>query len=211
MCRFIETIRLENGRFDNLEFHQQRMDDTRKSHFGASFNMNMNLKEILQKTLKENFAVQPAGLFKCRIVYSKQIHEIRFIPYSFPSIQSLQMVKANAIEYASKYENRNELNALFALRKNTDDILIVKNGQITDTSFCNVLFFNGKDWITPEHPLLKGTQRAALLHREKIITASIRPEDLSLFSKIRLINAMIRFEDRLEFPVQNISQIIVEA
>lgn len=209
MCRFIETIRLENGRFENLMFHQQRLDHTQRIHFGTSF--NINLKEKLSKALKENFSAQPAGLFKCRIVYSKQIHEIRFIPYSFPSIQSLQMVKADTIEYSSKYENREQLNRLFALRKNADDILIVKNGRITDTSFCNVLFFNGKDWITPEHPLLKGTQRAALLYQEKIITASIRPEDLSLFSKIRLINAMIRFEDRLEFPVQNISQIIVEA
>lgn len=47
-------------------------------------------------------------------------------------------------------------------------------------------------------------QRAKLLHEEKIKTADIRVEDLKYFDKARLINAMIRFEDQLDVPVENI-------
>ena len=56
------------------------------------------------------------------------------------------------------------------LKKNikADDILIIKNGFITDTSIANILFFDGKKWITPKKPLLKGTVRERLL-RMKLI------------------------------------------
>lgn len=84
-------------------------------------------------------------------------------------------------------------------------MLIVKNGLVTDTSFCNVLFFNGKHWLTPEQPLLRGTRRAALLDQEQIRTAVIGVEDLHYFTKVRLINAMIRFEDCLDIPMDKVS------
>ena len=67
-----------------------------------------------------------------------------------------------------------------------DDILIVKQGFITDTSYSNVLFYNGKEWLTPTHPLLKGTQRASLLDQEIIRVAEIRLEDLHHFKKVTL-------------------------
>ena len=66
------------------------------------------------------------------------------------------------------------------------------------------LFFNGKHWITPEKPLLQGTQRAFLLEKEIIKTANIRVEDLVNFENARLINAMIRFEDEVDIDIKNI-------
>jgi 4-amino-4-deoxychorismate lyase len=85
-----------------------------------------------------------------------------------------------------------------------DDVLIVKNGWITDTSFANILFFDGKRWLTPEKPLLKGTQRENLLRQGLIFQANISPASLPDFSKARLINAMIRFEDEIDVKIGRI-------
>lgn len=140
-------------------------------------------------------------IYKCRIVYSESIEKIEFLPYSFPKINSLNLVEDNTISYAHKYLDRSNLEKLFTLRQGCDDVLIVKNGLITDTSFCNILFFNGKKWLTPERPLLKGTQRQFLLDNEIIETASITPYDLRNFEKARLINAMIGFDNALDIDI----------
>ena len=202
MCLLLETIRFENGAFQNLRYHQERMEASRKALFPNS--KTNDLEATLRKEMKARTDISRTGLFKCRVVYDTQIRVIEWIPYNFPKIHSLKMVFSDKIEYSYKYEDRKALNQLFKEKGHADDILIVKNGLITDTSFCNILFYNGKNWITPSFPLLKGTQRRNLLEREYIIPAEITPFDLKNFSKARLINAMIRFEDTLDIDIQDI-------
>lgn len=202
MCRLLETIRYENGRFHNLKYHRQRMNYARKMLFHMTD--EIDLGKTLLKAAKEQLPDENSGLFKCRVVYDSRIQEIRFSPYVLPQIRSLRLVKSDDIDYTFKYENRSSLNRLFALRGAADDILIVKNGLVTDTSFCNILLFNKKQWLTPEQPLLRGTRRAALLEHEQVETAVIRIDDLHHFTKVRLINAIIRFDDRLDIAMEQI-------
>ena len=108
------------------------------------------------------------------------------------------------INYSHKYFDRSRLEKLFFQKGNCDDILILKNGFITDTFFANILLYNGNEWLTPSNPLLKGTQRQFLLETEKVITADIRPSDLKNFKKARLVNAMMRFEDEVDVSLSNI-------
>lgn len=216
MCLLLETIRIENGHICNLMYHQERMNHARKILFRCSD--RLNLAEIINAHLSSaGFAIRPqktADLqslhkkqskpHKCRIKYVKEIQTIEFIPYKQPSINSLKIAHDDQIDYAFKYNDRSPLNELFAQKANCDDILIVKQGFITDTSYANILFYNGKEWLTPTHPLLNGVQRASLLDRELIQVADIRPEDLKHFQKARLINAMIRFEDKLDIKIDHI-------
>lgn len=202
MCLLLETIRYENGRFRNLRLHQQRMEASQKVRFGVSG--KVDLESFLMQKLSEEDSVPDKGLYKCRVVYDTEIRKTEWVPYQLPKIQSLKIVKTDDVEYSLKYADREALNRLFEKRGNADDILIVKNGFITDTSFCNILFYNGRNWITPAFPLLKGTQRSYLLEKEQILTAEITPSDLVNFSKARLINAMIRFEDTLDINIRNI-------
>ncbi len=246
--KLLETIRFENGKFENLNFHQKRMNESRLTLFGYTDEINLNAllqasTSLLQaSTLEEtsrssgfairvegdsdlqsennriknpsspNFQIanlkehERLGLFKCRVIYSIQIEIIEFIPYNIPSIKSLKIVVDNQIEYSHKYLNRAQLHKLYEQKDDCDDILIAINGLITDTYFANILFYNGKEWVTPAKPLLKGTQRAKLLQEEKIKTADIRLEDLKYFEKARMINAMIRFEDGANI---NIDRIII--
>ncbi len=82
-----------------------------------------------------------------------------------------------------------------AQKENCDDILIVKNGIITDTSFSNIAFFDGKQWKTPKSPLLKGTCRERLLCEQKIFEKDINLNDLSNYKCYKLINAMRDLSD----------------
>ncbi len=202
MCRLLETLRYEDGKFRNLSFHQKRMEASRKTLFGIS--EKFDLEEILKHKLAEGNPVPEKGLFKCRIIYDTEIRKTEWVSYQLPKIQSLKIVGADSIDYSLKYADREALNRLFEKRENADDILIVKNGFITDTSFCNILFYNGRNWLTPAFPLLKGTQRSFLLETEQILSAEIAPNDLANFSNARLINAMIRFEDALDLDISNI-------
>lgn len=52
-------------------------------------------------------------------------------------------------------------------------------------------------------PLLAGTKRASLLDKGEIVADDIRPDDLPVYSRIRLFNAMIEFGE-IEFPVDRI-------
>jgi len=215
MSRLLETIRFEDGKFSNLLYHQQRMNHSRKELFGC-------MDEIdLENTLHSaGFIIRPQratdlqsgsselekaqDLYKCRIIYSEKIEQLEFVPYNLPSINSLKIIFDDQIDYSHKFNDRTRINELFEKRENYDDILIVKNGFVTDTSVANILCRNGKKWLTPAHPLLKGTQRAYLLDKELIETANIRLQDLKYFEKTRLINAMIQFEDNLEISLLNI-------
>jgi 4-amino-4-deoxychorismate lyase len=108
------------------------------------------------------------------------------------------------LDYHLKYADRSALNKLAELRGDCDEILIVKDGQITDTSFSNVVFTDGQQFVTPSSYLLPGTMRAALLQSGAITEAPIRTGDLQQFSHVTLINAMLPLH---AFPLIPISSI----
>lgn len=197
--KLIETIRFENGKFENINFHQKRMNESRKYLYGCKISIDLSV--VLQPYLINS---PESGLHKCRIVYANQIEKVEFTSYQIPSISSLRIIEDNDIDYSFKYLDRSHLENLYQQKGVCDDILIVKNGLVTDTFTANICFYNGKDWVTPSHPLLKGTQSANLLDLERIQTADIRCEDLPHFEKARLINAMIRFEDKLDLEIDHI-------
>lgn len=196
MSQFIESIKCENGKIHNLEYHNLRFNQTRKVFFGANY---MDLAGMIHVPESAK-----TGIFKCRVLYDKHINQIEFIPHTYRIIKSLKLVENNSVEYNYKYINREILKKLFKLRGDSDDILIVKNGCITDSFSANVVFYDGYKWHTPETPLLPGTCRARLLNEGKISTSRITPADLSKFISVRLINAMQDLNDAPSLPVENI-------
>lgn len=92
---------------------------------------------------------------------------------------------------------------MVAQKGNCDEIIIVKHGLLTDTSFTNLAIYDGNHWITPKRPLLLGTKRAALLDKGIIQEADITLNDLRNAVKVSLFNAMIEFGER-EVPIGNV-------
>ena len=215
--RFLETIRLEEGHFDNLAFHQERMDRTRKDLLHSAQKIDLGNHLIKELAVRSKDIVHLPGhpasharekeskIFKCRVIYAEKILKIEFQPYILPTIRAIKLVYAGDIEYAYKFEDRTALNNLFAEKGENDDILIVKRNEITDTLYANVLFFDGSTWYTPRNPLLQGTRRESLVREGKAVPAILTPADLSRFRTARVVNAMIRFEDRLDIQISNIN------
>ncbi|HRS54447.1 MAG TPA: aminotransferase class IV [Bacteroidales bacterium] len=184
MCLFIETIRIYNGNICNLYYHQQRVDKT------CNEVLSLNNPPILSKHIicPEEYT---KGLIKCRVTYSNKIIKIEYEPYKWHLIKTLKVIKNNEISYNYKFADRSKINELFSLRGKCDDILIVKNNFITDTSFCNVLLWDGYKWVTPANPLLKGIMRQKAIQSAFAVEDEIPLSKLKYFKKICLINAML--------------------
>lgn len=197
MSLLFETIRLEDGKFHNLEFHNQRFNSSRKILFGST--RPIHLEEFLDIP-----AGYEKGLFKCRVTYSEKIDTILFEPYVRRPVASLQLVEDNLISYSHKFTDRTNLSRLYEKRHHSDDILIVKNGFLTDTSFSNIIFRLGMTWVTPAQPLLCGTMRAKLIHCKAIKPENIPVSKLSKYEAACLINAMLPFEMPDEIPIGSI-------
>jgi 4-amino-4-deoxychorismate lyase len=177
--RLLETIKCLDGKVYHLDYHQKRFDLSRKR-----LGYNNPLKLFLTPPLK--------GLFRCRLIYEKEIEKIEFVPYNPKEFKRFKLIHSD-ITYDLKYEDRDEINALMAKKEDADEIIIVKDSLLTDTSIANLCLFDGKDWLTPRSPLLNGTTRQRLLDEKKIKEADISYEDIQKFSKIAIINAMIDF------------------
>ena len=189
----LETIRIEEGKTANLSYHQARCDISRKKLFHST------------DKLKLSSIIEPpkTGLYRCRILYAEALHSIEYIPYTPKKIETLKIVPSN-IEYNFKFANRDALNALLESNQDVDEVIIEKNGCLTDTTISNIAFFDGKQWFTPDKPLLEGTMRAKLIDDGFLEPKEIRKEALSSYSQVALINAMIGFKILNIDVIQNI-------
>lgn len=186
MEKLLETLKIVNGIAPFLSFHQERLNYSRQMLFNAQ--NEIYLANFIR-------APSPVGIYKCRIIYSETIETVEYSYYKPRTFQTFKIIENDDIAYPFKYLNRDELNRLSKLKGNADDILIIKQGLVTDTSIANVAFFdeNNNKWVTPSTPLLNGTTRTRLLREKQIIEATIRLEDLTVFTKMAMMNALVGF------------------
>jgi len=187
MSLLLESIRIEGGRVMNPGYHIRRMRLSAArvvGEPGADFPGNFIPDEM----------IPPTGVHKCRVIYDSGIVSVEVSPYVQRKITSLKIVEAPAPDYSFKYADRSQIDALFALRDDCDDILIVTDGLVTDTSYCNVAFEKDGKWFTPAKPLLHGTMRQCLIDNGIVLEEDIHISDIGLYQRIRMFNAMIPWE-----------------
>jgi len=193
----LESIFLKDGQFRHLKLHQKRIDYSRKQ--ALNLENNLNLEAFLAE-----FQIPQQGIFKCRIIYGVDFQKPEFIAYNYKPINSLKIIEVNTLNYSLKYSDRAAINEAFNKRQDCDEVLLVKQGFITDSSYCNIAFREGDQWFTPDKPLLKGVQRQYLLDQGIIREQEIRLADLSKFSCFKLFNAMIDWQTAREISVTTI-------
>jgi 4-amino-4-deoxychorismate lyase len=196
MSLLVESIKLLDGKFCNLFYHEQRMVRSLHHLLGSEEHLNLE-KFLLGMKFPEH------GLFKCRIIYDDITMQVEFIPYQTKPIKTLRIIEHDRIKYEFKYADRKSLDKLCELKKECDDVLIVKKGLVTDSSFANIIFRKENTWYTPWAPLLKGTQRQKLIDEQNLIQEEIKVKDIRSFDTFKLINAMVEFEGP-EIDVKNI-------
>jgi len=193
----IETIAVENRQLKNLKYHEARLNKTRNELWGYRDKWNLSEMIVIPDSMTND-------LHKCRLAYGYEIDAIKWEPYSLRTINKIRRVYHDSVDYSFKYDKREELNTLFAERKDADDILIIKQGMVTDSFYCNVAFLDGEKWYTPDTFLLPGTQRAFLLDSGIIEEAVISENDIDKYSHIRLFNAMVNWENARVLDVKYI-------
>jgi len=108
----IETICIRNGKVQNIAAHNQRCHRARSAVFGRGRRIN------LRSHIEVDKAIWPVT--KCRITYGHQVTDITYEPY---------LMK----------DDRSELADFYSQRKDADDILMVRDGLITDSYYARNL------------------------------------------------------------------------
>lgn len=186
---------VDKGEINNLVYHNVRINKTlsQLSTHKNYWDINDIIKPYINKIKKEK-SIEEISNYKARILYDlENVVDVSITPYIMRKVNSLRCVEDNRIDYSLKRADRSSLNELFALRGKCDDVLIIKDGLVTDTTICNVALWNGEKWLTPRRPLLKGTKRESLLDNFVICENDIYINELKYYSKIRLFNALIRW------------------
>ena len=207
---FIETFMVRGGKLQAGGLHQERMLRT-LTDFGAEASQPI-LQSLLSATpwlevesylMKQ--ALLPSTIYRLTLEYDlTKIRAIRLIPYQRRSISKLRLVQLpEDFDYSYKYADRSFFEQMKAELADDEEPLFVRpDGTITDTSYTNVLIETESGYLTPTRPLLKGTQREALLRTGLIAEA----DDLTLSTlrskakTILLINALLPLEEALRLP-----------
>ena len=94
---------------------------------------------------------------------------------------------------------------LLQQKGSADDIIIMKNGFVTDCSFGNLVFRKGDEYYTPANFLLNGTRRQQLLSQGLVSEKEFTKETIYTMDTCIIINAMLGLRDGAEVDVSCIS------
>lgn len=194
---FLETICIINGKVQNFDAHIDRMRQT-ADYFKFKAPVLPKLEDLLTSDIKDTKV-------RCSIHYHQMIISITFKSYIPKEIKAIKLIEAYP-DYAFKYSDRKELDNLLDSREDCDEVLIVRDGVITDTTFSNVVLQKGDELFTPHCPILNGTKRQKLIKEGRISEKEIKVESLKEYNQVYLINAILDIEDNISVPIDMIKK-----
>ncbi len=198
MSRFFESIKITDGQLFRIGNHQKRVNRTFIIHFPE-------LKPFSVAEVLKNSELPSEGTFKIRISYDENETTTEIQPYTARKISTLKLVDINSLPSFFKSEMRDVIHEAVTRKEDCDDIIMVNNGLLTDTSYANIALFDGKGWCTPGKPFLYGSHRDFLLDNGEITEKDIPANEIFNYQKIRIFNGMVEFgEIELEINHQTV-------
>ncbi len=196
MYRFIESIKVEDQKIFLVELHQQRINET-FSHFGKECKIDIY-------SLFIRLEHEEDGLYKFRLEYDLENNVTQqILPYAVSEHDDFELIINNTIDYSFKSADRTGFQQM-KKDSGADEIIIVKDGLMTDSSYSNLLFLKDKKWFTPKTYLLNGVMRQSLLSSKKIQETEITLDNIETFSHFQLINALNDFDEMFIYPIEKI-------
>ena len=191
---FSEVICIIDGQPQHLPYHLKRMEKTIRDIYNKPMpQLQLDIPDEARK-----------GLFKCRIEYDDAIRSVAFSPYKQKVRKSIALVFDDNICYKYKSTDRRHLAHLVQQAK-ADDVIIVRNGMITDASYCNLVFEDSDgNLFTPSDALLHGTCRQRLIDDGVVEERPIRTDELRHYKTVIFINAMMDICDAQRMAVGQI-------
>ncbi len=183
MSLLLESIKILNGKLYNMTLHEQRANRSRKMLFGIE--RPLYLKKVI--VVPEEFK---KGLVKCRVIYGESIESVIFTMYEKRKINSAKVIYEDHVLYDHKYVIRTGLDDVYAKREDHDEIIIIKNGMVTDAYYFNLVFEKEGKYFTSDTPLLHGIQREKLILSQKVQEIPIHLDDISSYERVHFVNAL---------------------
>lgn len=191
---FSEVVCIRDGQPMHLTYHLERMRKT----IWDIYKRPMPQLHIDIPTNAQN------GRIKCRIEYTDTIRSVTFTPYQQKMRTTVALVTDNNISYTYKSTNRQQFTRLIQ-HAHTDDVIIVRNGMITDATYCNLVFEDHDGHLfTPSDALLCGTCRQRLIDNGEVTVRHIRADELRNYKTVYFINAMMDIHEAQQMPVEKI-------
>lgn len=197
MSLLLETIRIIEGKPQNLSAHEERITRSQLALDGER--LLSPLEEIFDETPPPLF-----GILKARIIYNHDLFKIEYQSYQKAKINKLKIHRENSIYYPHKFADRSAFESIKKSLSEYTEALIVIGERVTDTTYTNLAFWNGNKWLTPEFPMLQGTMRSLLINQNTIELMDISVNDLDNFQKIRLFNSMMPWDEAIEIPISQV-------
>lgn len=183
---YFETIKCNDSEVYNIHYHEKRIANT--------IGKNINLLEYIYPPSNH--------LLKCKVLYSQdEIIDVSFDIYNKRNLKTFKIIIDDNINYKYKYENREQINNLFSKKDTADEIIIIKNNLITDTTIANIAIFIDNQWYTPTTPLLLGSTRQRYIDDGILKEKNIDIDIFKKATKIALLNAMIDFDVIEDFKI----------
>ena len=177
--KYFETIKCDDYSAFNLEYHAKRIAKT--------IGLNINLSDYIYPPSNK--------LLKCKLIYTQDgILDVEYQEYKKREIRSFKIICDDNIEYSKKELDRSSIDNIYSKKANCDEIIIVKNDIVTDTSIANIAVFYKGIWYTSKKYILEGTTRNRYLDNNFLIEKDITLDMLENSDKIALMNAMIDFD-----------------
>ncbi len=188
MSLLFETIKIQNKKPQNVDYHIQRVRKSRFELFGLTDCTDFII-------FFEKFEVNEDKLFKLKIIYNQNIVDYQLMDYTIVYKKAMKFFEKPDLDYSCKYINRDELVEIEKGLSSDELGIITKNGYLTDATYANIVLYDGKNYYTPENCLLEGTKRQKYIDDGTITTKPIHQEELINFKTLHLINAMIDLGD----------------
>ncbi len=180
---FFETIRIQDGRIQLLDYHQRRMNRVFRYFYPGH-------RPHAIADLVELDKYQGASVVKCRLDYSHHTFSCEYSTYHLRSILKLVPIEST-ISYPFKYADRTELDAISTKVHKSEEPLLIAHGRLKETTFGNVIFRIDNRWVTPMYPMFYGIMREFLVSSGQIEMADLFLEDLDRCDQIKIVNAMM--------------------
>lgn len=181
--KFFETIKIQNNKTFNLEYHQERFEKTYFENFGTK--TNINLVDILDTNFSD--------ITRAKVIYNKTDIKVEYFAYIPKNIKTIQIVHSDNIIYNYKFFDRIAIEKLVQNTR-SDEIAIFQNGLLSDSSIANIAIFEDGVWLSPTKPLLFGTTLKRYVDSGKILLGEIDIKRFKKAQKIAFLNAMIDFK-----------------
>lgn len=185
MGQLLETFCLLDGELLNLPYHSARVGRS----LGREYPITP-FTDVVSREVSRLGATK--GKWRASITYTWQgIESIKLTPYRLPQITSFRLIDIEDNFYSKKWADRSRLDEYKNLLPQGVEPIFVLKGQITDTSFTNILVERDGKLYTPSTPLLLGTKRDKLLSDGTIHSIPLSSAELHTYERIHPINAML--------------------